>query len=600
LKKLRTIKLSKNSGFTLIEIVIGLGIFAILASAALASFTILARTTQGAREKTVLSSLSSQYLEIVRNLPYSQVGTVNGNPAGSLPDLSNAFTSTIENQQYKIYYEVTYIDDPADGTVLAGTDAAANDYKQVKMLIQKVSTGQITTFLTNVSPQGLEGLSNAGALLIKSFNASGQPVANANVHIESTNLTPQIVLDRQTDSTGNWVEVGLPISANGYHIVVTKSGYSTDQTYPLSAGNPNPIKPDATIINGQVTQVSFSIDLVSTLTIQTLNQTCQNVSGVNLNIKGAKLIGTSPDVLKFDQNFTSAAGRINMTNAEWDTYVPLVIPGAYTVYGTSPIQQINVLPGTTPGYTVILGPLSAHSLLVIVKDAASGTALEGATVHLRKGGGTPEDFYATTGGSVWRQLDWTGGLGQADFVDTTRYFLDDGNINTSTLPTAVRLTNSGSGYSASGWLESSSFDTGASSNFTTISWDPPSQHPATTLKFQIASNNDNATWNYVGPDATPATFYSTPGTSISPVHDSNRYVRYKVFLETTDSAQTPVLTGMSINYVSGCFTPGQVIFPNLTAGNNYDLDVTMPGYQPHTDNNLNINGNQPWEVLMTP
>ena len=59
---------------------------------------------------------------------------------------------------------------------------------------------------------------------------------------------------------GNWIEVGLPPSVNGYHIVVTKPGYSTDQTYPITPQNPNPTKPDATIMSGQVTQVSIVTD----------------------------------------------------------------------------------------------------------------------------------------------------------------------------------------------------------------------------------------------------------------------------------------------------------------------------------------------------
>ena len=63
---------------------------------------------------------------------------------------------------------------------------------------------------------------------------------------------------------------------------------------------------------------------------------------------------------------------------------------------------------------------------------------------------------------------------------------------------------------------------------------------------------------------------------------------------------TPVLSNINLNYVSGCYTPGQSMFPNLTAGNNYDLEVSLAGYSSQTINNLNINGNQLLEVLMSP
>lgn len=590
-----------RSGFTLMEAVVGTAIFAILLVGILGIFSSLARVAKVNRQQTILSTLAANYLEIVRNLPYSQVGTVNGNPSGSLADAPNAKTANIENQTYKIYYEVTYIDDPADGTILAGTDPSPNDYKQVKMFVQNVATSAVTKFITNVSPKGLEGITNAGALYIKVFNSQGQPVPSASVHIENRSLVPNIVLDRQTDATGVWIEVGLPDSVNGYHIVVTKPGYSTDQTYPITVQNPNPTKPDATVSNGQVTQVSFSIDLLSTLNIYTLNQTCQNLNNVGVNVQGAKLIGTNPNVYKFNQNFTSTNGLIALSNIEWDTYTPTLLTGQnLMVYGTSPIQSIDLLPGTTQSFTLLLGPPTTNSLLVIVKDAATGNPIEGAAVHLQKGGSVPQDYYGTTGGSVWTQNDWTGGAGQANFTDSTRYSSDDGNIDINSVPTGVRLKKTSGNYAVSGQLYSSTFDTGtASTNFTTITWLPTSQNPATTLGFQIATNNDNLTWNYLGPDGTANTYYTVSGTTINAVHNGNRYIRYRVVLSTTDPKYTPILTSLGINYVSGCFTPGQTIFLNLTSGNNYSLDVSLAGYVTKTITSLDINGNQILTVLLS-
>lgn len=593
---------NNHSGFTLIEAVVGTAILGILIVGIISVFAAISKVAKANREQTILTTLATNYLETVRNLSYSDVGTINGNPAGPLADFSNPKVATIETKTFNIYYEVTYIDDPADGTILAGTDFAPNDYKQVKMFIRNVATSAITAFYTTVSPKGLEGINNAGALWIRVFDANGQPVQNANIHIENLTLMPNIILDRQSDSAGNWIEVGLPESVNSYHVVVTKSGYSTDQTYPVTVQNPNPTKPDATIITGTVTQISFSIDLLSTLNIRTLDSTCQNLNGVGVNVQGAKLIGTNPDVYKYYQNHTSSAGLIPLTNIEWDTYTPTLLTGQnLMVIGTSPIQTINLLPGTTQSFTLILGTQTTNSLLVIVKDGATLSPLEGVAVHLRKGGSTPQDYYATTGGSIWKQMDWTGGAGQADFADPARYFVDDGNVDINSVPTGLRLKKITGDYVLAGELTSSTFDTGTSaSNFTTIDWLPTSQDPATTLKFQIATNNDNLTWSYKGPDGTGSTYYTVPGTSINSVHDNSRYIRYRAFLSTTNDKKTPVLTSIGINYVAGCFTPGQANFPDLTAGNNYDLDVALTGYQAQILPNLDISGNQTIEILMSP
>jgi hypothetical protein len=452
-----------------------------------------------------------------------------------------------------------------------------------------------------VVPKGLEGTANAGALLLKVINAQGQAVPGASLHITNTALVPNIVLDRQTDASGNWIEVGLPPSVNGYHITATKNGYSTDSTYPITAQNPNPIKPDATVVVGQVTQVTFAIDLLANLTIKTLDQKCQPVNGVNVNVSGAKLIGTSPSVYKFNQNFTSALGQIPLNNIEWDTYTPTLLTGQnLMVIGTSPIQQIDVLPGTSQVFTMLVGTQTTNSLLVIVKDAITGAALEDAQVHLQKGGSVPQDYYSLTGGSVWTQSSWTGGTGQADFTDATRYFTDDGNVDVNSAPTGVRLYKTSGNYASAGVLESSTFDTGTNqTNYTTFAWLPTSQDPATTLKFQIAVNNDNATWDYVGPDGTAASYFTSSGSSISSNADGNRYIRYKIYESTTAGNKTPILTSLTINYVAGCFSPGQSVFQNLTAGNNYSLDVSLAGYQTQTLNSLNISGNQVLQILLS-
>ncbi len=592
---------NKNQGFTLIETVVGIAIAAILILGVIGVASLLEKSVKAGREKIAVSTLAANYMEVVRNLPYSQIGTVNGNPSGALPDSSNAVSQTINGNTYKIYYEVTYVDDPADGTILAGTDPAPNDYKQVKMSIKNITTNQVNDFVTTVSPKGLEGLNNAGALYIKVFDANGQPISGANVHITNTAITPNIILDRTTDASGNWIEVGLPDSANDYNIIVTKSGYSTDQTYPSSVANPNPTKADATIADGQVTQISFSIDLLSNLNILTLNQTCQPVNGINLNISGAKLIGANPNVLKTNQNYASSAGAVDLTNIEWDTYTPTLLTGQNVmVYGSSPIQEISVLPSSSQTFTLILGPSSTNSLLAIVKDAATGQPLEGATVTLTLPGSPPTVYTGTTGGSVWSQIDWSGGSGQAQFTDSTKYFSDDGAIDVSTSPAGVRLKMVNGNYVSSGILESSTFDSGSSTTgYTTLSWSPTSQSAGTTLKFQIASNNDNATWNYTGPDGTASTYYTTPGSTISTNNNNNRYIRYKAFLSTTDSTLTPVLTSVNLNYVAGCFTPGQAFFGGLNASSNYTLSVSLTGYQTTNLSNLNINGNQNLQIQLS-
>ncbi|MEK7659019.1 MAG: hypothetical protein AAB352_04115 [Patescibacteria group bacterium] len=587
-----------KKGFTLIEAVVSVGIFVSMALIVTQIYVLILNQIISYREQTTVSALADQYLEIARNLPYSQIGTLSGNPHGNLPDMVNALSVNFNGTNYEIYYTVNYVDDLADGTIIAGTDSAPNDYKQIKLYIKNTVNNVLNSFLANMAPKSLEGMQGGGALSIKVFNAVGQPVPGAAIHITNNIISPAINLTRTSDINGDWVEVGLPNSANSYHISVTKNtNYSTDQTYPASPSNPNPIKSDATISDGQVTQISFSIDILSNLSFNINNQVCSQLSGVDLEIRGSKVIGL-PNVLKFDNIYTSnSSGEIALNNIEWDSYTPALISSSYMIYGTSPIQQANILPNTSQNFALIIGPKTDNSLLVAVKDASSSNPIEGANVNLQK---DAVNIDKLTSGSVWSQNDWSGGAGQLNFIDETKYYQDDGNISGNVIPLGLRLASFGGYYYSSGSLISSGFDTGTElSSYTTLTWLPASQDPATSIKFQIATNNDNLTWNYIGPDGTADTYYTVSGTTINAINSNQRYIRYKTFLSTTDTLKTPVLTSIDVNYVSGCSTPGQAMFPGLSAGSNYQATISADGYETQIINDITISQYNVLEILLS-
>jgi type II secretory pathway pseudopilin PulG len=589
--------ISKNEkGISLIEVVVSIGIFTILATVVFQVYALIIKEIGIYRDRAAVSFLASQYMEIARNMPYSEIGTLSGNPNGNLPDLPNVVTITFGDIDYQVYYAVSYVDDPADGTILNLTDVAPNDYKQLKLYIKNTQTNTINSFFTNISPKGLEGLIGGGALYINVIDAVGQPVPGAQIHITNTEISPALDITRTSDAAGNWIEVALPEDTNSYHISVSRNGYSTDSTYPISESNPFPVKPDATILEGQVTQISFSIDKLSGLYFSVLDQICAPIAGATIGVKGAKLIGT-PAILKFDNSYVSDEdGAVNLADIEWDLYTPGVGVGDYMIYGSFPIQQVNLLPDTEQNFRLILGPATTNSLLVVVKDSATQNPLEGAEINLTDGAVFNED--KISGGSIWSQQDWSGGSGQESFYDSTKYFEDDGNISTAEIPLGLRLLKVGGDYAESGYLVSSTFDTGTDQTvYTTLTWKPTSQDPDTFLKFQIATNNDNQTWDFKGPNNTPGTYYQTPGESINPANNNNRYVRYKVFLSTEDFSKTPVLTSVDVNYVSGCNTPGQVIFTNLEQ-KNYEATISMEGYQTQTINPVEIEGQSILEIFL--
>lgn len=106
-------------------------------------------------------------------------------------------------------------------------------------------------------------------------------------------------------------------------------------------------------------------------------------------------------------------------------------------------------------------------------------------------------------------------------------------------------------YSTSGILESSTFDAGnATSSYNWISWS--GQEPLNTdIRFQVAtSDNAGGPWVFTGPDGTSATYYTdSNGEYIDYAsHASNRYIRYKLFLDSQADLQTPILDEVAISY----------------------------------------------------
>jgi hypothetical protein len=102
------------------------------------------------------------------------------------------------------------------------------------------------------------------------------------------------------------------------------------------------------------------------------------------------------------------------------------------------------------------------------------------------------------------------------------------------------------GYAASGNFTSSPKDSNPSGGLTpiwsTFSWNGST--PAnTSLQFQIAgSNNVNGPFNFVGPDGTAGTFFTTSPVQLSPQFYNFRYLEYKAYLASTNPAVTPTLS----------------------------------------------------------
>lgn len=557
--------------------------FALIVLVMYQSFTSLSRLITRSAIRTQATMVLNEELETLRNVPYELIGVSGGIPSGIFPQQKNI---TRNGRSYTINWIVRSIDDAFDGTI-GGTpnDLSPADYKLVEITVTCTScTPSVTVVIpTTVAPPGLETASGNGALFVRVFDADGQAVGTASVHIENPSLNPAVSFNEVTGADG-WLRlVDVPPALESYAITVTKPGYSTDQTYPPNApANPSPLKPHVTVIAGATTQVSFAIDETSEVIIASITEQCLPQSAASFAVTGTKLIGTEPDVLKYNRTDTTDTNGIRVLQSmEWDTYTTMLTGNTYFLLGSLPQQPVAVPPGAIQTISLVTAQQRPRALLVDVIDANTLLPIAHATARLS---GAGYDRTRDTGEGAWLQTDWTGGSGQDMAGETTRFFASD-HIAWNAVG-ELALEQSGGQYYQAGWLVSSSFDNSTSTNYYHLTVNPQDQ-PAGAgpdpVRIQVASNDNNTTWNFVGPDGTPGTYYTTHDRTLNPLHANDRYIRYRIELLTADVNVTPNISDIAISFAATCVPSGQAYFDSAPAGS-MTLDVSKDGYTPVSQN----------------
>lgn len=386
-------KLDNQKGQGLVESLIALGILLILFHA-LASLIIAAYDLLGnARTRTTARHIASSKMEEIRNMPYEDIGIVGGIPPGQIQQTQNSFLNGLD---YLTENSVVFIDDPFDLT--APSDPDPSDYKRIRVEVSwqgRFTAGESIVLVTDITGEEPGG---GGTLIVLVYNSNADPVSQADVHIVNTQVTPQIDVTLQTDSEGQASIPGAPPCNTCYEISVSKAGYSSDRTYSL-AEVPNPNKPHATVIEEQLTQVGFTIDITSTLNISSTLDRSNDFSPLGnkiFNLTGNKTIGTDNaglPIYKYIESLqTNSAGDLQLSDMESDIYTLSLDPGVWDLAGSNPLIPIPVLPSSSLNVLFASAAHQDNTLLLSVIDA-SGSAIASASAHLTGPESYDETFF---------------------------------------------------------------------------------------------------------------------------------------------------------------------------------------------------------------
>jgi competence protein ComGC len=392
-----------KKGFTLIEALVMLFIFCLITITFYQVISVGTKYIIDAKNRLGAVSLADEKMEVVRNLAYDNIGTVNGEVGGNIPQDENV---TENAHAYHVSTLVEYIDDLFDGTY--PSDVAFEDYKRVTVIVSwSGAAGQEqVTLVSRFVPPGLEVANPGDGILfvnVYSDQPGGTGIPDATVHVINTDTGLNTEKQTGTDAgnLGNTVFMGDKVtdSIQKYQIEVTKPGYETVDTMPPegTAQVPKPKFINATVVTGTGSTNATYIaqnKLAQDLTIAAVDHLGQPISNISFHLTGGKELGKDNS-----DNIIYNMDEDGKTGDDGKKDLGSVSPGKFTVTPTLTSSNYQFIEASTSSpffllsdqsltYSMKLADKGTASLVVtVLNDDSTPAPISGAQVEAKNGSG---------------------------------------------------------------------------------------------------------------------------------------------------------------------------------------------------------------------
>ena len=173
------LRLRGDAGFTLIEAVFAMILFAGLAAAMAGLLTSAVSANKFARQRTLADQAALEQIEAIRRLDYDDVGTVLGNPPGVVAPTT---TITKTGLDATITIQIRYVDDPTPTSY----ETNAN-YKRVMVTVRRTSDSQLLAReVTYVAPSSRTPFGGVNLAIIQPLvidYGTNAPIEGATVNL---------------------------------------------------------------------------------------------------------------------------------------------------------------------------------------------------------------------------------------------------------------------------------------------------------------------------------------------------------------------------------------------------------------------------------
>jgi prepilin-type N-terminal cleavage/methylation domain-containing protein len=365
-----------EDGFTLVELVVSMVLFAIVATPLAGILTASVQAHHRAQERTVAEQTAAQQIEAIRALPYASVGVVNGNPPGAL-----AASKAIRRRGLNgtMTTKVSFVGDPTRTGFVTGAD-----YKRVVVTVADDDGTALTRASTYVAPTSRGAYGGLASALVRVQvvdYALNTPVANAAVALSTGPSAPRSDL---TDAGGVVVFAGLTANPVGgptsaYDVTALPAGYATlaDDVPPSTAAH-------VSLAPSQSFSTALRVYKPATIAVTLLD-----AGGVPYAGAATVTVASSRGA----QSFAVAGGQLTVAAVAGEPVVPKLTysVSAYTATGRWAPTVAKVVPDDYP--TVLTSSFAlglaaaapATSVLTVKVQNANGTPAAGARVDVSGG-----------------------------------------------------------------------------------------------------------------------------------------------------------------------------------------------------------------------
>ncbi len=262
-----------NNGFSLIEVIVVSAILVLVFGGLFVAFDYSLKVINNSRAKLTAISVANDRMEYFRSLPYADVGVVNGFPVGTILQTS---TTTMNGIEFAERVRVDYVDDPDDGQVTATTTDSNNistDYKRIRLEYTWEIAGATSTIfmVSNIIPRSIETNVGGGTVRIIVIDDNSELLPGASVRVK--NISNGYDVTSVTDVSGMAL-FSVPADSD-YEAEVTGpiagKNYSIDGTYVATTSNPNPVVSAFSVLEADISTLTFQIGELSDLMIKTLS-----------------------------------------------------------------------------------------------------------------------------------------------------------------------------------------------------------------------------------------------------------------------------------------------------------------------------------------